>query len=180
MIAALYIDPRGPYAALPGVDCWDRARDARLYPGPWPVVAHPPCGPWANLRQLYRGDEHDCAVRAVAQVRAWGGVLEHPRGSTLWSHCNLPRPNSVMDAYGYSIVVDQCAWGHVARKRTWLYLVGIPVSAVLSTVRHGGKPTHWVSGRHQRGIKICSRQQRSRTPPAFAEWLVWLAGQVVR
>src|SRR5262245_21678454 len=38
-IAALYGDPRGCYANLPGVELWDEARDARKYAGPWPVVA---------------------------------------------------------------------------------------------------------------------------------------------
>jgi hypothetical protein len=27
-VAALYIDPRGPYPIMPGVDCWDEARDS--------------------------------------------------------------------------------------------------------------------------------------------------------
>ena len=31
-IAALYVEPRGVYQGLPGVECWDEARDARLYP----------------------------------------------------------------------------------------------------------------------------------------------------
>lgn len=83
MIATLYVDPRGPYPKL-GVDCWDATRDARKYAGPGPVVAHPPCGPWGGLRHLYEGTEHDCAPRAVEQVRCWGGVLEHPRNSKLW------------------------------------------------------------------------------------------------
>lgn len=77
-IAALYIDPKGPYPAIAGVDCWDATRDARKYDGPYPVVAHPPCGPWGKLRHLSRNDDPSLALRAVEQVRRWGGVLEHP------------------------------------------------------------------------------------------------------
>jgi hypothetical protein len=194
-IAALYIDPRGPYPKLEGVECWDAERDARKYDGPHPVVAHPPCGPWGALKHLYRGNEHDCAPRAVEQVRRFGGVLEHPASSLLWAHCGLPRPGEFSDGFGHTIEVDQCAWGHVARKRSWLYIVGAPLLAALSSVRTGGTPTHWVSGfrtstgrnpKHYKqngravppGIKVCSAQQRRRTPPAFAEWLVSLARSV--
>jgi hypothetical protein len=42
LIAALYVETGGVYYGLPDVDPWDEARDARLYDGPWPVVAHPP------------------------------------------------------------------------------------------------------------------------------------------
>jgi hypothetical protein len=74
LIAALYIDRGGPYPKMADVDCWDEARDARLYPGPGPVVAHPPCGPWGRLRHLYRGNEHDCGPRAVEQLEAPPGI----------------------------------------------------------------------------------------------------------
>jgi hypothetical protein len=181
IVAALYIDPRGPYPKLPLVDCWDAARDARLYAGPWPVVAHPPCGPWSKLRHLYRGNEHDCAPLAVEQVRAFGGVLEHPRDSRLVAHCALPRPGDGLDAHGgQTIEVCQVDWGHVARKRTWLYCAGVALGALTF-------PPPRVSGFHHPsrrgkaqdaappGIKICSAEQRRRTPPAFAEWLVALA-----
>ena len=49
MIAALFVETGGAYFGLPNVDPWDEARDARLYDGPWPVVAHPPCA-----RHIYR------------------------------------------------------------------------------------------------------------------------------
>jgi hypothetical protein len=181
IVAALYVDPRGPYPAIAGVDCWDAARDARLYGGPHSVVAHPPCGPWGHLRHLYQGTEHDCAPVAVEQVRKWGGVLEHPAHSGLWIHCNLPLPSDAPDAFGgYTIEVCQVDWGHVARKRTWLYLVRVPRPTELPEPK---QPTHWCSGsmkdgsrgKPPPGIKICSAQQRRRTPPAFAEWLVELA-----
>jgi len=189
-VAALYIDPRGPYPRMEGVECWDEQRDARAYDGPHPVVAHPPCGPWGNLRHLSRGEGRDCGPRAVEQVRKFGGVLEQPAGSRLWWHCQLPKPLNgwllkELGGPGWSFEVEQVAWGHVARKKTWLYFVGVSPGLVFTTARAGGEPTHWVSGGRKRskgsgglvppGIKVCSEQQRRRTPPAFAEWLVSLA-----
>lgn len=186
-VAALYIDPRGPYPRLEGVECWDETRDARVYEGPHPVVAHPPCGPWGNLRHLSRGEGRDCAPLAVEQVRRFGGVLEHPRGSQLWAACGLPLPGELPDEWGgRTIEVEQVRWGHNARKRTWLYLVGISDAGIDPPPR---APTHWVSGGRVRkdkrggtipaGIKVCSAQQRRRTPPAFAEWLIGLARNAV-
>ena len=87
MIAALYVERNGTYWNLPDVDPWDEARDARLYAGPWPVVAHPPCRAWGQLSHMAtpRHDENDLARWAVSQVREWGGVLEHPKKSKLWA-----------------------------------------------------------------------------------------------
>lgn len=42
-VAALFVRADGNYKAMPGVDAWDMERDARLWPGGCPVVAHPPC-----------------------------------------------------------------------------------------------------------------------------------------
>lgn len=181
MIAALYIDPRGPYPKL-GLDCWDLERDARLYAGPHPVVAHPDCGPWSSLKHLCHGRDLAAGYVAVDQVRAYGGVLEHPARSGLFKACRLPLPGAPPDEFnGYTVEVCQCEWGHVARKRTWLYLVGVPKSALELPPFPGRAPTHWVSGggtgkgRVPPGIHVCSPEQRRRTPQLFAEYLVRLA-----
>ncbi len=193
MIAALYIDPRGPYPALLGPEaCWGVDRDARQYAGPGPVVAHPPCGPWSTMRHMYKGAEHDCAPLALEAVRRFGGILEHPARSGFWEAAGLPRPEHETDRFGgFAIEVAQCDWGHVAHKRTWLYVVGVSWLAVADAIARrpfpGAVPTHWASGSRGTsagkqgsavppGIKVCSAAQRRRTPPLFAAWLVELAG----
>jgi len=174
-VAALYVDPRGPYPAMPGVDCWDETRDARLYDGPHPIVAHPPCGPWSRLRYFCRHQLPELGIRAVEQVRQWGGVLEHPQASRLFAHCDLPVPGGFPDAIGgWSAELDQVSWGHRARKRTWLYVVGVRPSDV--AILRGGTPTHCVNSRKRNTpLKELSAQGRRRTPPAFAEFLVGIA-----
>ena len=184
-VAALYVDPRGPYPKMPGVECWDEQRDARNYAGPHPVVAHPPCGPWGRLARMCRKQPAELGPLAVAQVRRWGGALEHPAGSRLWSACNLPRPGELPDTFGgITIEVNQVDWGHVAEKKTWIYLVGCRPKRYPRMPRQ--RATHWVCGSRvprasggvrPAGMKVCSSQQRRRTPPAFAEFLVDLARQ---
>lgn len=199
MIAALYIDPRGPYMRMARVLPYALSEnqllpgfggaDARAYDGPFPVVAHPPCGPWSSLRRLYKGTTADraCAIRAVEQVRRFGGVLEHPGTSLLWDE--VIEPLRSVEPYfrdEYTVKVDQCEWGHPARKPTKLFLVGVPRSALEVPPFPGRKPTHWCSGSRKNkgggsvpaGIKVCSAEQRRRTPTLFAEYLVRLASAV--
>ncbi len=185
-VAALYIDERGPYPGMVGVDAWDISRDAKRYNGPHPVVAHPDCGHYGRLRHLCKHSDATCGPRAVEQVRAFGGVLEHPCDSLLFRKCGMPHPKEPPDEYGgWTIEVCQVDWGHAARKRTWLYLMGVPREQL--SFPPPREPTHWISGGRGHtgkkakttpvppGIKVCSAQQRRRTPPAFAEWLVSLA-----
>lgn len=136
MIAALYVDPRGCYADLPGVDLWDEQRDARRYDGPHRVVAHPPCSTWYQLAAVNEaryghpiGSDGGCFEAALAAVRAYGGVLEHPAYSKAWARFGLARPPTAggwvpADSRGgWTCHVEQQAYGHVARKATWLYAV---------------------------------------------------------
>ena len=183
-VAVLFVDPRGPYPEL--VEHWyDESRDARSYVGPWPVVAHPPCGPWGRLRHLSKHDDPSHGPFAVDVVRKFGGVLEHPQHSLLFRHCGMPHPGELPDAWGgITIEVSQCDYGHVARKMTWLYVVGFRDIARDPPKR---EPTHWISGGRGRegkkakttpvppGIKVCSAEQRRRTPKAFAEFLIGIA-----
>ena len=185
-VAALYIDAKGIYPKLPGVECWDESRDARKYDGPHPVVAHPPCGPWGPMVRWSSGAGKDCGPIAVEQVRKFGGVLEQPAGSKLWSECALPRPFTEGDGHGFSLSVEQVSWGHVCRKPTWLYLVGVGRSLAVAGIQTGGEPTRSVNGRRSKSAQAkhpnwkeqlprATDGQRRLTPPDFAEYLVRLA-----
>ena len=85
MVAALYVETGGCYFGLPNVDPWDEPRDARLYAGPYPVVAHPPCDRWHQLSAVNNkrwgytiNEDGGRFAAALAAVRKFGGVLEHP------------------------------------------------------------------------------------------------------
>jgi len=140
VIAALYVETDGCYYGLPDVDPWDIVRDARQYAGPHPVVAHPPCQRWGRFwhgstrkpHQFKLGDDDGCFAAALASVRRWGGVLEHPADSHAWSHFGIRPPKrhaGWMDTQergglAWTCYVEQGHYGHMSRKPTWLYAVG--------------------------------------------------------
>lgn len=123
MIAALFVDPRGCYAELPDVDLWDERRDAREYPGPHRVVAHPPCSRWCRLAGLVQarwghriGDDGGCFRSALAAVRKWGGVLEHPAYSKAWAAHGLLAPPTGGD--GFPLVTGEAGLATSSRVAT--------------------------------------------------------------
>ena len=186
-VAALYVDPAGVYAGLDGVEVWDEARDARLYAGPWPVVAHPPCNHWCQLASVNAaryerfeiGDDGGCFWHALNAVHRFGGVLEHPAYSLAWPEFDLPYPvrgvwrQTFFDP-GYVTEVSQVAYGHTSRKRTWLYYIGddppmmdwsepphvTVVGAGINTGQAAGQPRDEFS---------------LHTPPAFRDALLEMA-----
>jgi len=186
VIAALYVDiDRGPYPGLLGVDaCWGVERDATSYAGSGAVVAHPPCGPWGQMRQFCHLQDRALALVAVEQVRAFGGVLEHPAGSALWRHLRLPMPGDLpLDPEGvWTLAVQQCDWGHKTRKPTWLLFSRIPPSALppmppRREPTHALRPPHGYDHAAYRGRHL-PKSQRHLTPPAFAAWLIACAETV--
>lgn len=135
MVAALFVQRDGCYYGLPDVDPWDEARDARQYAGPHPVVAHPPCDRWHQLSAVNHkrwgwkiDDDDGCFASALRSVRTWGGVLEHPAETRAFKKFGIPEP--VSDGWQLTIDGDwvaevwQSAFGHRARKRTWLLYHG--------------------------------------------------------
>lgn len=195
-VAALFVEKDGCYFGLPGIDPWDKERDARKYTGPHPVVAHPPCQLWVNFAALnYKrhggahnmpGNDGGCFAHALWAVRRFGGVLEHPAFSNAWEFFRLtPPPRDLIagtdvDWTGWlqtglrewTCEVWQSAYGHPARKRTWLYYVGDRAPSDMEWLREAG--THQV-GWFDRIKPALGKKAANATPPAFRDALIALA-----
>lgn len=204
-VAALYVETGGSYFGLSGVDPWDEARDARLYDGPWPVVAHPPCQRWGKLwagqplwikrtgERKIKGDDGGCFAAALDAVRRWGGVLEHPWGSHAWPHFRLNKPPRkggwiIADDYGWTCCVEQGQYGHYARKPTLIYAVGTDLPELRWGISEPSFPPEAVE---KYGLAYCKRagelafkgggkdnSHRIGTPTEFRDLLIGMAATV--
>lgn len=204
MIAALYVETDGCYYGLHDVDPWDEARDARLYSGPHPVVAHPPCQRWGRFwhgstrkpHQYELGDDGGCFEAALRAVREWGGVLEHPADSRAWEHFGLNKPKRgegwiVADHLGgWTCYVEQGHYGHASRKPTWLLSYGCELPN-LNWSKGDQRIPEWMIERYgyekARRIGVVAMiggkdktKKRNATPHAFRDVLLDMARSVKR
>lgn len=173
MIAVLFARRDSVYKSMPGLDVYDIDRDARSWAGGHPCIAHPPCRAWGNWqwKAKPRPDEKQLAVWAVGQIRANGGILEHPSTSKLWPDQSLPAPGAGRDEWGgWTLEVFQSQWGHRALKKTRLYIVGAGPDDLPAIPPQMGlvfKP-----------VVLMGRDEREKTPTAFAAWLVDAARRI--
>lgn len=201
-IAALYVSPTGSYANLPDVDCWDEARDAREYLGPYPVVAHPPCQRWGRFwhgspskpHQFSLGQDGGCFAYALSSVRAWGGVLEPPCDSKAWAHHGITPPKRYSgwqpaDSFGgWTCYVEQGHYGHPSRKATWLYACHTDLPELnwtkgeqrlcpITLERHGYEVARRRGVISAMGGKA-KTEMREKTPEPFRDILIAMARSV--
>lgn len=189
VVAVLFARSDSVYKGLSGCDVWDKERDAKKWPGGCPVVAHPPCRAWGQLRALANPEpgEKELAFFAVDAVREFGGVLEHPLRSTLWPAAGLPEPGCIDEFGGWTLQVSQHDWGHRADKYTRLYIVGCESRCVPEMSLALGEASHvcGAPGRRADGSRLkkgdtgwrpeITKKEREVTPLDFALWLCELA-----
>lgn len=208
MIAALYVETGGAYFNLPGVDPWDAIRDARKYAGPSPVVAHPPCERWGSFWpgspiqvsrgiRFKKGDDGGCFSAALAAVRQFGGIIEHPRGSHAWAHFGIERPPKGggwvrSGRRGWTCEVYQGHYGHKALKPTWLYydwrekppelLWGKPEGEFMTVAGTSFKSVAHRREAESKGWRYSARlptNLRNATPAPFRDLLIGMARGIV-
>lgn len=191
-VAALFVEAGGCYFGLSEVDPWDRERDARLYDGPWPVVAHPPCSRWCRLAGLVearwgykRGEDDGCFAAALVAVRKFGGILEHPAYSDAWPAFDLPKPPRhggwVRGFCGdWAAHIEQGRYGHPAKKATWLYAFGCELPSLrwgFNPDQKSGALVSWCGNRTRADEKRprVGKKAAAATPPEFRDLLLSIA-----
>jgi hypothetical protein len=145
-------------------------------------VAHPPCERWHQLSAVnhkrwgYKIDDDDgCFAAALAAVRRWGGVLEHPAESRAFKFHGLPEP--IDDGWQRTIDGDwvteiwQSSYGHRARKRTWLLCAGI-TPPLLRWRRVAGK---YQIGKFDQKLPLLPDAELAATPLAFRDLMISIA-----
>lgn len=204
LVSCLFVETDGAYFGIPNVDPWDESRDARKYAGPNPVVAHPPCQRWGRFwhgstrkpHQFKLGDDGGCFAAALAAVRKWGGVLEHPCDSKAWKAYGLTPPKRhagwqpAGDGLGWTCYVEQGHYGHMSRKPTWLYAVGTERPELnwskgeqrlhpVALERYGYEKARRIGITAMVGGKDKTRI-RNATPPEFRNLLLRIAATALR
>jgi hypothetical protein len=175
-VACLFVRKDSVYKTMPNCVCYDIDRDARTFPGGYPVVAHPPCPTWAGLRGLANFDPevHALSPWAVDVVRTNGGCLEHPLGSMLWKECGIKL--GALDNHGGILIAIQQWWfGHKAVKPTGVYVVGVQPERIPAIPFRLGLATHVIGPSRKRGPNRrpeVPRADREHTPRPLAEWLL--------
>jgi len=189
-VSVLFVQPNGCYIGWPWIDAWDEDRDARLYKGSLPVVAHPPCQLWGALAAVnysrwggeYNkpGNDGGCFAFALESVNRCGGVLEHPAKTRAWKKYGLEKPTKEgwqRCGDGWVCEVWQSAYGHRANKATWLYYKGNKEPTEMRWDRIKG--THQIGFYDQRGKgknkPTLSKMEANHTPLVFRDALLKLA-----
>lgn len=170
--AALFVRKNSAYKKRPDWDCYDADRDALTYTGWLPVVAHPPCRAWGVLSHMANPPvgEKEYAFFAIKTVRRCGGILEHPSGSRLFKK-HLPDALDFPDEFGgFTIQIDQFDFGHVAHKKTKLYICGVDYHGLPKPPQRRTEHTDRSICGNVLGTKRCTQYQREYTPEALIDW----------
>jgi hypothetical protein len=175
MIAALFVREDSRYKAFPEIfDAYDINRDARGFDKDYPVLAHPPCRAWGMLSHMAnpRPDEKDLAWFSLEKVRQNGGVLEHPKGSRFFKEAGCPEVGKGYDEFGgFTILIDQFDFGHVAHKMTKLYICGIKIEDLPELPPKNLNSTDRSICGNVKGTKRCTQYQREYTPDDLIKFM---------
>lgn len=175
MVSVLFTEKDSIYEKL-NVDYWNEKRDATKWPGGNAIIAHPPCRSWSRLKGQAKPKpgEKWLTVWSVLQIRKHGGILEHPRSSSIWKYMKLPNPGQTDQYGGFTITLRQHWFGHPCEKETRLYICGITENDLPSIPISFDAITQTL-GKSTGSRNEIPKKYRSSTPIKFAIWLIQVA-----
>ena len=162
------------YQAIPGVEIYDKNRDALSCRSSRPIIAHPPCRFWSAWNHTAQAEvstmigELLLGVFCVRKILANGGVLEHPRLSRLFRATGIPTPKDQVPWRGFTLEIDQRWFGLPFSKKTWIWIYGVPRCQVPPIQLNFTLERFGTSAEVNPG-------PRSRTPINLARWLFEVA-----
>jgi hypothetical protein len=176
--AALFVRKDSSYKKRDVFDTWDIDRDALKFDGNEPVVCHPPCRAWGRLSHMatrVREGEPELALWSIDLIRSNGGILEHPKGSRLFGKY-LPNVGEIDEFGGFTILIDQYDFGHVAHKKTNLYFCGLTPEQLPdlppedTTIHYCEKGKRRSIAGNVKGTTNCTQYQREYTPDKLIDY----------
>lgn len=175
---ALFVREDSAYKKREVWDAYDASRNALQYSGNNPLVCHPPCRSWGRLSHMahnVREGEAELALFSIAKIQKNGGILEHPSGSRLFGQ-HLPDVGAHDQYGGFTIEIDQYDFGHVAHKRTKLYICGIDKLDLPAlpprdlTIHYCDKGKRRSIAGNVKGTTRCTQYQREYTPEKLIDY----------
>lgn len=123
--------------------------------------------------------------RSLCCQAVGGGVIEHPEASHAWSEFGLVKPPHVGgwikagDGIGWTVCVEQGHYGHMARKKTWLYVVGCSYDDLPALMCGSSGDKQKIDPYHARvtggSLERMSKIERVSTPVPFRDVLIRIA-----
>lgn len=174
MIPVLFTAANSLYNNNPVFDCYDVTRNAFTFYSKNPLIAHPPCRLFSKLRGLSTAPikEKQCAFFALDKVRTNGGILEHPRSSTLWLSGNFNLSGAPDQYGGFLRSVDLSWFGYPAQKKTMLYFVGLSPGQLPPFPISFNAITHTISKSKKTVKKEIKKTSRSLTPDLMIDYFI--------
>jgi len=175
-----FISSKGYYPSL-NCDCFDINRNALTTSNYLPGVYHPPCKSWGKLKSFanFVPGEHYLGLWSFLRILRYGGVLEHPSGSYLFSKYIIPYCKSVNYANCGVFSIDQNWFGAKFRKRTLIFYFGCNLIDIPSFPLSFNAITHSVSGSNKSSfLKNSTHLERIITPLSLNLFLLSICDSI--
>lgn len=178
MYTALFVRKDSAYKKRLNWDVYDVDRNALNFNQNTPVVCHPPCRKWGKLAHMAtkaKPQEKQLALWCIKKIRQNKGILEHPNGSKLFGNY-IPDTGEIDKYGGFTILIDQYDFGHVAHKKTKLYICGInkndlpPLPSKDNTLHYCEKGKLRSICGNVKNTTRCTSYQREYTPEKLIDY----------